>query len=305
MCSSPAPPPASARRARSGWHAPASTSSPASARKPTGRRVVENGVTGRITPVIIDVVDAASIAAAREQIAGIVGERGLAGLVNNAGISIAGPLEVLPIERFKQQMDVNVNGQVAVTQAFLPLVRKAKGRIVNMGSIGGRMASPFLGALQRLEVRDGGDLRLPPPGAARRGASTSRSSSRAASPRRSGTSRSALSEEIEREIPPEGAKLYRKQIDAMRKAADEIGKGGIPADEVAKVVEHALTASKPKTRYVVGREAKIQAIAVEVPARPHPRSCHHSPPRAAEQAVGAHGRAPSWGSGAPAYVRAK
>lgn len=227
-----------------------------------GRRLIEKGIAGRITPVIIDVVDGASIETARQQIAGIVGERGLAGLVNNAGISIAGPLEVLPLERFKQQMDVNVNGQVAVTQAFLPLIRKGTGRIVNMGSIGGRMASPFLApynaskfALEaisdslRLEVQPWGiHVSLVEPGSI-------------ATP--IWDKSLALSEQIEREIPAAGAALYKKQIDAMRKAADEIGKGGIPADEVAKVVEHALTARKPKTRYVVGREAKIQAVAIK------------------------------------------
>lgn len=227
-----------------------------------GQKLVEQGGAARITPVIIDVVDDATIAAARDRIAEAVGAGGLAGLVNNAGISIAGPLEVLPLARFKQQMDVNVNGQVAVTQAFLPLVRTAKGRIVNMGSIGGRMASPFLApysaskfALEaisdalRLEVAPWGiHVSLIEPGSI-------------ATP--IWDKSLALSEQIEGEISPEGAALYKKQIDAMRKAAAEIGKGGIPADEVAKVVEHALTAKKPKTRYVVGREAKIQAIAVK------------------------------------------
>jgi NAD(P)-dependent dehydrogenase (short-subunit alcohol dehydrogenase family) len=74
----------------------------------------------------------------------------------------------------------------------------------------------------------------------------------------------ALADDIEREITPEGAALYKDSIDSMRKAAREIGDAGIPADEVAKVVEHALSAKKPKTRYVVGRDARIQAIAKKV-----------------------------------------
>jgi short-subunit dehydrogenase len=131
-----------------------------------------------------------------------------------------------------------------------------------MGSIGGRMASPFLAPYNaskfameaisdflRLEVQPWGiHVSLIEPGSI-------------ATP--IWDKSLALSEQIEGEISPAGAALYKKSIDAMRKAADEIGKGGIPADEVAKVVEHALTAKKPKTRYVVGREAKIQAVAVK------------------------------------------
>lgn len=72
-----------------------------------------------------------------------VGDAGLAGLVNNAGVAVAGPLEFLPPSDFRQQLEVNVTGQVAVTQVFIPLLRLASGRIINMGSIGGRSATPF------------------------------------------------------------------------------------------------------------------------------------------------------------------
>ena len=73
-----------------------------------------------------------------------VGDAGLAGLVNNAGIVVAGPLEILPLDQLRLQLEVNVVGQIAVTQAFLPLLRKARGRIVNMSSLNGRIASPYL-----------------------------------------------------------------------------------------------------------------------------------------------------------------
>jgi NAD(P)-dependent dehydrogenase (short-subunit alcohol dehydrogenase family) len=245
------------RLARNGFHVFAGVRKEAD-----GQRVVAQSHAGSVTAIIIDVTDAATIASALEQIATAIGERGLAGLVNNAGISIAGPLEVLPLDRFRQQMDVNVTGQIAVTQAFLPLIRKAKGRIVNMGSIGGRMASPYLGpygaskfALEaitdalRLELLPWGiHVSIIEPGSI-------------ATP--IWDKSLALSDEIEKEISPAAIALYKKPLDAMRKAAREIGEAGIPADEVAQAVEHALTAKKPKTRYVIGREARIQAIAVK------------------------------------------
>src|SRR5215204_7328953 len=90
----------------------------------------------------IDVTDADQIAAAREAL----GDEPLAGLVNNAGIAVAAPLEFLPIDRLRQQLEINLIGQVAVTQAFLPALRAARGRIVNVSSIGGRVALPLVGA---------------------------------------------------------------------------------------------------------------------------------------------------------------
>ena len=97
-----------------------------------------------IVPLLLDVTDAGQIAAAAETVGRAVGDAGLAGLVNNAGIVVAGPLEILPLDQLRLQLEVNVVGQIAVTQAFLPLLRKARGRIVNMGSFNGRIASPYL-----------------------------------------------------------------------------------------------------------------------------------------------------------------
>ena len=88
--------------------------------------------------------DGGQIAAAAETVGRAVGDAGLAGLVNNAGIVVAGPLEILPLDQLRLQFEVNVVGQIAVTQAFLPLLRKARGRIVNMSSLNGRIASPYL-----------------------------------------------------------------------------------------------------------------------------------------------------------------
>src|SRR5258708_33287478 len=114
------------------------------------RREVDGGAlkqkaSGRLTPILLDVTDASSIKSAAAAVAASLDEEGLSGLVNNAGIAIAGPLEFLPIDELRRQFEVNVIGQIAVTQAFLPLLRKGHGRIVNMGSISGRLAFPLLG----------------------------------------------------------------------------------------------------------------------------------------------------------------
>jgi NAD(P)-dependent dehydrogenase (short-subunit alcohol dehydrogenase family) len=100
---------------------------------------------GRIEPLKIDVTDQASVDAAAAQVAEATGKVGLAALVNNAGIAVAGPLEYIDIDDFQRQMDVNVTGVLRATQAFLPLIRLARGRIVNISSIGGRVAIPLVG----------------------------------------------------------------------------------------------------------------------------------------------------------------
>ena len=92
--------------------------------------------------------------------------RGLDGLVNNAGVAVPGPLETIPLEDLRHQLEVNLVAYVAVTQAMLPQIRRAEGRIVFLASIGGRDRLPLRRALPRLEVRDRGDRRRLPPGAA-------------------------------------------------------------------------------------------------------------------------------------------
>jgi NAD(P)-dependent dehydrogenase (short-subunit alcohol dehydrogenase family) len=209
-----------------------------------------------LEPLTLDVTDAGSIRSAVEQ----VGDAPLAGLVNNAGIAVAGPLEFIPVEEFRRQLDVNVVGQVAVTQAFLPALRQARGRIVNMGSIGGRVALPLLSpyaaskfALEaitdslRRELRPWGmQVSIIEPAAI---ATPIWDKSREAN------------EELAKDAPPEAEQLYGKLIDRIRAETAELARTGLPPIEVAKAVEHALTAEKPKTRYLVGRAAKGRAAA--------------------------------------------
>ena len=99
-----------------------------------------------LTPVTIDITSPASISAAAATVSAAVGKRGLAGLVNNAGIVKPAPLEHQPLADFRRQLEVNLVGPLAVTQAFLPLIRLGRGRIVNVGSIGGRVVLPLHGA---------------------------------------------------------------------------------------------------------------------------------------------------------------
>ena len=215
----------------------------------------------RLQPVLLDVTDSASIDRARQLIASLVREAGLAGLVNNAGIAVAGPLEAVPIQDLRRQFEVNVIGQVAVIQAFLPLLRKGRGRIVNMGSIAGRAAMPLMGpysaskfALEaltdalRLEVQQWGiQVSIVEPGAI-------------ATPiwEKSG----AKADELEATTSGELKDLYAGVVAGVRARVAEAAARAIPAEVVAQVVEHALTADRPKTRYLVGRDAKLRAIMV-------------------------------------------
>jgi NAD(P)-dependent dehydrogenase (short-subunit alcohol dehydrogenase family) len=210
-----------------------------------------------IRSVKLDVTDAEQIAAARAEL----GDGGLAGLVNNAGIAVAAPLEYLPIEQLRRQLEVNLIGQVAVTQAFLPALRTARGRIVNISSIGGRVALPLLGAYAmskfgleafsdtlRRELRSQGiDVIAIEPGGIKtpiwkKG--------------------NELAGQMAQEMPPEGERLYGGLIDAVRKETVKIEQvRGLPPRAVAELIGTALTAERPRARYVVGRDAKQRAVA--------------------------------------------
>ena len=212
-----------------------------------------------IVPLQLDVTDGESIARAAEIVRHRVGKTGLAGLINNAGIAIGSPLEVIPLPQLRKQLEVNVIGQIAVTQAFLPLLRLARGRIVNMGSIAGRGTIPMMGpysaskfALEALT--DALRLELYPwkisvsiiePGAI-------------ATPIWDKSLKSAL--DVEEDMPAEGKRLYEEAAHRVRDAVENAARRAIPVDAVVQAVLHALTASRPKTRYLVGSDAKVRAI---------------------------------------------
>jgi NAD(P)-dependent dehydrogenase (short-subunit alcohol dehydrogenase family) len=208
----------------------------------------------------IDVTDVDSIAAARDEL----GDGPLAGLVNNAGIAVAAPLEFLPLDQLRHQLEVNLIGQLAVTQRFLPALRAARGRIVNVSSIGGRVALPLVGAyhaskfaleaisdtLRRELLSQGVDVIVIEPGGVktpiwRKG--------------------DELAAELTADLSPEGRRLYGNLIAAIRKQTTKIAtETGIEPRVVAEAIGHALTAKRPRARYLVGRDAKVRAPAAAV-----------------------------------------
>jgi NAD(P)-dependent dehydrogenase (short-subunit alcohol dehydrogenase family) len=230
----------------------------AGVRKDSDAESIRGEGSDRLEPLTIDVADEASIASAAESVEEKIGDAGLAGLVNNAGIVVAGPLEGLPLDGLRRQLEVNVVGQVAVTQAFIPALRRARGRIVLMSSVGGRISIPFMspyhvskwgleaiGDALRLELKPWGmDVVIVEPGAIatpfwQKGQDTA--------------------DEVEGNMDPEVRRLYGEQLEAVRGAARKSEAEGIPPERVAEVVAKALTSARPKTRYLVGRDAKLNA----------------------------------------------
>jgi NAD(P)-dependent dehydrogenase (short-subunit alcohol dehydrogenase family) len=206
-----------------------------------------------LTPLKLDVVDAGSIASAKAAL----DERGLHGLVNNAGVAVSGPIEFVPLDELRHQLEVNLVGQVAVIQAFMPNIREAKGRIVNVSSIGGRFALPMVGpyaaskhALEavsdslRRELRPWGiHVSVIEPGAVvtpiwDKGRETA--------------------DRLEAEMGAQARSHYGKLADRIRQETEKIPERGVAPDEVAKAIEQALTAARPKLRYVVGRDARMR-----------------------------------------------
>jgi NAD(P)-dependent dehydrogenase (short-subunit alcohol dehydrogenase family) len=209
-----------------------------------------------IAPLILDIADAGQIAAAAERIGGET-ETGLDGLVNNAGVAIPGPLETLAIGDFRRQIEVNMTGHVAVTQALLPEIRSARGRIVFISSIGGRVALPLTGAYHaaKFGIEAVGDVfrqELRPWGI----------SVSIVEPGSIDTPIWGRGERTADEIgTPEREALYGKAIESYRKVIRETAERGIAPEKAAAAIEHALTAGRPRARYLVGREAKLAARA--------------------------------------------
>jgi NAD(P)-dependent dehydrogenase (short-subunit alcohol dehydrogenase family) len=190
----------------------------------------------------------------------------LYGLVNNAGVAIAAPLELVPLDELRRQLEVNVVGQVAVTQAMLPALRRARGRVVLMGSIGGKSALPFLGpyasskfALEaiadslRVELRPFGmSVSIVEPGSIKTPI---------------WTKGAARADELRARAAPERQELYAAAIERFRKVAVARGLAGVGPEEAAKAVEHALTAERPKARYLVGKDARLRRRLERLPVR--------------------------------------
>jgi NAD(P)-dependent dehydrogenase (short-subunit alcohol dehydrogenase family) len=214
---------------------------------------------GELTPIPLDITDEVSISAAVDVVEGAVGQRGLFGLVNNAGIVKPGPLELQPMSDFRRQLEVNLVGQVAMTQAFLPLIRRGKGRIVNVGSIGGRVVLPLHGAYSaskfgmeavsdalRLELRQ---WSIPvshiDPGATETAIF--------------GKTLDAIDEMAET-LRERGRDEYEAQLSSIRRLVEKTAADAAPVDDLSKTVANALTAKKPKSRYLAGHGAEAAVV---------------------------------------------
>lgn len=216
----------------------------------------------RVTVARCDVTDAEQVAALGRQVAGTL----LRGLVNNAGVAVAGPLEFLPLAELRRQLEVNVVGQLAVTQAVLPAVRAARGRVVMVGSIAGRVAGPMLGAYHAskfalLGLTDTLRAELAPLGVrvvlVEPGAIDTPIW-------RTSTERG---EALVAGMPPEATDVYGRQIRRALAGAERTAQRGLPASAVAEVVIDALTVRRPRPRYLVGRDARSAAMVARLPHR--------------------------------------
>jgi NAD(P)-dependent dehydrogenase (short-subunit alcohol dehydrogenase family) len=219
---------------------------------------------GEITPLLLDVTDPAQIGAAAGAVAGHIGGTGLTGLVNNAGIGAFGPLEIIPIEQFRRQLEVNVTGQLAVTQAFLPLLREARGRIVMIGSIGTRFTPPFTGPV---------------------------SASKSAIATMAEAFRQELAPWDIRVVLIEPASIHTEAVDKLALNAERLllesdtwaralyedafrsfvrvglarERNGSPPQVVAQLVARVLTTPRPRSRYLVGKDSRRMALVAGLP----------------------------------------
>ncbi len=224
----------------------------------------------RLVPVICDVADAASIDLVRERIEDEA-PGGLDALVNNAGTAYSGPLELIPLDDFRRQLEINLVGQLAMTQAFVPALRRRRGRIVNVTSIGGVVATPFFGpycaskfgleALSdclRVELRPWGieTIAIEP-------------GSVATEIWQSGAQ---IFAEMRERMSPAAGERYGEAMEATARASVETGARGIPVERAAEAIERALTARRPRARYLVGRDAVGMAASSRLlPARLYDR----------------------------------
>ena len=215
--------------------------------------------------LLLDVTDTSSVSKAGGQVREATGGK-LFGLVNNAGIVVAGPLECLPIAELEKQLDINVVGPVRVTQEFLPMLRAARGRIVMMSSVAGRSALPMVGAYSaskfaleaiadtwRVELyRWGIEVVLVEPGATRTPI---------------WDKSATLTVGIMEGADPERVALYKGLIEVGSGFARKASLEGMPVEEVAGTVLRALTARRPRARYLLGRRVWQRVVLEKLPVR--------------------------------------
>jgi len=231
----------------------------AGVRKKEDGAAVQQQASVRLTPLLLDVTRKQDIASAVAIVSARMNAAGLAGVINNAGVVCSGPLEFISSDALRKQLEVNLIGPLAIIRAFLPLLRKHQGRIVNVGSTSGKIASSFLGpycaskfALEavtdalRMELRSSSvQVSIIEPG-----------------PLATAIWQKQLTAEdaLMSELPPEGRRLYGEALAQRRRAAVRMQHMPADLDQVCDAIVHALTASRPKTRYPVGLGARAKTM---------------------------------------------
>ena len=231
----------------------------ASVRKTKDAALLKKAASEHLTPILMDVTDESSIRSAASIVAQAVGNSGLVGLVNNAGIGVSGPVEFIAADDLRRQFEINVFGLVRVTQAFLPLIRQARGRIINIGSVGGKITMPFGGALCASKyaveaINDALRMELYPWGIHVILIAPAMISTPAVD------RLVPDSEAVIRKFSPEGHKYYEQTFRNFVRTTVTREKAGSPPEVVAQTVLQALTAHKPKARYPVGANARILTL---------------------------------------------
>jgi NAD(P)-dependent dehydrogenase (short-subunit alcohol dehydrogenase family) len=231
----------------------------AGVRKDEDGKALKREASENLVPLMIDMNDTDSMENAFKQVSTFAGSEGLAGLMNNAAIPMGGPLEFFDPDQLQKGLQVNLLGHIRMIQLFLPLIRKKKGRIINIGSIGGIFPAPFTApysaskaamhalthALRRELLPEGIHVVLIIPGNIK-------------------TSIWKKVQDSTKAASPAVEARYGSALESMEKLTKKMSSQGIPPESVAKVVEKALTLKRPKPTYIVGTDAKLQKIAAVV-----------------------------------------
>jgi NAD(P)-dependent dehydrogenase (short-subunit alcohol dehydrogenase family) len=209
----------------------------------------------RLRWVLLDVTNRDQIAGAQREVEAAIGDAGLAGLINNAGIVVAAPTEVVPIDGLRRQLEVNTIGAIAVTQAFLPMLRAARGRIINVSSISGRIAFPILGPYAASKFALGAlsdALRVE-----LHGSGVTVTCIEPGSVVTPIWDKSIASVQTMMEgIPPERLDRYEPMMQAARESALSKNERGMPVERVVEAVMRALTARRPKAHHIIGGSSR-------------------------------------------------
>jgi NAD(P)-dependent dehydrogenase (short-subunit alcohol dehydrogenase family) len=249
------------RLAQRGWRVFAAV------RKQSDAPEIRAGGSGSLETVLLDVTDRESIANAALEVTSRLDGRGLDGLFNNAGIGLVSPVECVQFDKLREIFEINLFGQIATIQAFLPLIRKARGRIINNGSVGDHLTPPFGGPLAsskaafasisaalRLELRPQGiEVCIIEPGSI---------NTPAVEKTLGGIEKTIAG------FTPEGAALYGEPMRLTAHTFEENERAGSPPEAVAEVVERALIDRNPRTRYPAGKDSvKLALLARFLPEK--------------------------------------